>query len=134
MSAQRIATFCRERDDETNDDSRDPPLRVAKLLQSLRHGHKDLWGKRKIKKSVLLLLMKSNLFQSLLQRLKRCVAPLMARHVAASLTELIQLLGVSWTLEFDRRSDDLYELIMAEIVWGKANNFHVGWEKTSFLL
>lgn len=118
----------------TNNDPREPPLRVAKLLQSLRHGYKDLRRKREIKESILLFFVKTNLFQSLLQSLKRFVATLMTRNVAASLTELFQLLGVSWTFELDRRSDDFDEFIVADLVWGKTDNFEVRWEETSLLL
>jgi len=58
----------------------------------------------------------------------------MARYVAASLAELVQLLSVSWTLEFDRLFDNFDKFIVAQFVRGKANNLEVMWIETSFLL
>lgn len=78
--------------------------------------------------------MESNLLKSLLQRPKRLIASLMAGDITASLAKLIQLHGVSRTFEFDRRSDDLDEFVVAHFVRGEANDFHVVWEQTSLLL
>lgn len=69
--------------------------------------------------------MQTNLLQPFLQRLERLVAALVAGNVATSLAELVQLFGVAWTLEYDRRSDDFDEVFMAHFVGGEADDFEV---------
>lgn len=78
--------------------------------------------------------MQTNLLQAFLQRLKRLVTSFMTGNVATSLAELVQLLGVAWTFEFDWRSDDFDEIFMTHFVGSEADDFEVVGEEASFFL
>ena len=108
---------------QTNNYPRNSPIRVAKLLQPLRHGHKDLRRQRKVKQAILLLLAVPDLIKSLLESLEGFVSAFMAGHITASVAELLQLLGESRTFQLDGCSDDLDEVVWRHLVGGESDDF-----------
>lgn len=78
--------------------------------------------------------MQTNLLQAFLQRLERLVAAFVAGCIATSFAELVELLGVAWTFEFDSRSDYFDEIFVAHFVGCKADDFEVVGEEASFFL
>ena len=91
------------------------------LLQNLRHWHKDAGRKNHIKETISLFPALQHSIKPLLQCLKCFIPPFMARYVGASIAASLELFCKPW------RSDDVDEIFMAHMAWGKADDLEIIW-------